>query len=121
MGVNEETRQNKTCPHCRQRMKRWAAAQHDFEDGLGFGVYDMYVCFNDLCPMYVKGWNSMFENYGRIGSVRYFYNAHDNDDGVLPVAHRDAMRGDLLDDDEGEDVGTSAGAMTPAASPVAAS
>ncbi|MBF0124326.1 MAG: hypothetical protein HQL60_03185 [Magnetococcales bacterium] len=84
------------CPHCQQVLLRWAAAQHDFEDGLGFGVLEMLVCFNNQCPMYVKGWNSLFENYGRIGSVRYYYSPDDGDEGVLPIAHGDALRGDIV-------------------------
>ncbi|MBF0158181.1 MAG: hypothetical protein HQL58_01535 [Magnetococcales bacterium] len=84
------------CPHCQQQLLRWEAAQHDFEDGLGFCVSEMLVCFNDQCSMYIKGWNSLFDHYGRVGSVRYYYSPEDGEEGVLPVAHRDALRGDVV-------------------------
>ncbi|GAB0058831.1 hypothetical protein SIID45300_03188 [Candidatus Magnetaquicoccaceae bacterium FCR-1] len=87
------------CPHCGVAMKKWAAAGHNFcGDGMGFVSDFMFVCFNDDCPMYVKGWNSLFERYGRVGSVRAFYNPDDGEEGVLPVAHKMALRGDILED-----------------------
>lgn len=87
------------CLHCGQPMKKWAASQNDFGDGMGFCTDVMLVCFNDECPIYVKGWNSLFNSVRRIGSVRYFYNPDDGDQGVLPVAHRDALRGDIIADE----------------------
>ncbi|MBF0310695.1 MAG: hypothetical protein HQL56_14325 [Magnetococcales bacterium] len=86
------------CPHCQEPMKKWSVAPQTYEDGLGFGTDVLLVCFNDNCPLYVKGWNSMFENYGRVGSVRYFLNARDGDCGALPVGHAMAMRGDIIEE-----------------------
>ncbi len=101
---------NKTvCPHCKQPMKKWAATHNDFGDGMGFCADMMYVCFNDHCSMYVNGWNALFDNYGRVGSVRYFYNPEDGDTGVLPVAHKDALRGDIIDDTREQPVAVAAG------------
>ncbi|MBF0340379.1 MAG: hypothetical protein HQL95_05375 [Magnetococcales bacterium] len=87
------------CPHCGVPMKKWASAGHNFcGDGMGFVSDFMFVCFNDDCSMYVKGWNSLFNSMGRIGSVRAFYNPDDGDEGVLPVAHKSAMRGDIIEE-----------------------
>ncbi|MBF0161187.1 MAG: hypothetical protein HQL88_02770 [Magnetococcales bacterium] len=84
------------CPHCDQPTLRWRASQNEFGDGMGFCTDVLLVCFNDECPMFVKGWNSLFENYRRVGSVRYFYDAGDGTQGVLPVAHKSALRGDII-------------------------
>ena len=46
--------------------------------------------------MYVKGWNSLYDTVRRIGSVRYFTDPSDWMTGVLPVAHKDALRGDIV-------------------------
>ena len=89
----------RNCPHCEQPMKKWAATHNDFGDGMGFCADVLLVCFNDECPMYVKGWNSLFNSVRRIGSVRYFYNPDDGDQGVLPVAFRNALKGDIIEDD----------------------
>lgn len=87
------------CPHCQVPMKKWASSGHNFfGDGMGFVSDFMFVCFNDDCLMYVKGWDSLFNSVGRIGSVRAFYNPEDGDAGVLPVAYKDALRGDIIDD-----------------------
>ncbi|MBF0143576.1 MAG: hypothetical protein HQL57_05860 [Magnetococcales bacterium] len=89
--------EGKNCPHCGEAMKKWAAPGFNHSDGLGFGVPYMYVCFNDDCSLFVNGWNTMYDNYGRIGSMRQFFNSFDGDEGALPVAHRDAMRGDIME------------------------
>ncbi|MBF0188196.1 MAG: hypothetical protein HQL50_09730 [Magnetococcales bacterium] len=86
------------CRHCGERMKRYSVSPFDYSDGLGFGSSTLHVCFNDHCPPYVAAWSTMKENYGRTGSVRYFYNPAGDQDGVLPVGNRDAMRGDTLGD-----------------------
>ncbi len=87
------------CPHCQQPMLKWAASNNDFGDGMGFCTDVLLVCFNDACSMYVNGWNSLFSAVRRVGSVRYFYNPDDGDQGVLPVAYKDALRGDIIADD----------------------
>lgn len=94
---------DKECPHCGEKMKKWWANSNEFGDGLGFCTNVMLVCFNDACPMYVNGWNSLYDHYRRIGSVRYFFSPDDGDSGVLPVAHKDALRGDIVE--EGTHVG----------------
>ncbi|MBF0588034.1 MAG: hypothetical protein HQL53_02805 [Magnetococcales bacterium] len=86
------------CIHCGASMKKWSTPDISFSDGLGFGAEALLVCFNDACPLYVNGWNSMFDRYGRVGSMRYWQHPADNDDGALPVAHKDAMRGDIIED-----------------------
>ncbi|MEO5339526.1 MAG: hypothetical protein H7837_03260 [Magnetococcus sp. MYC-9] len=95
---NVPTAASHACCHCGQPMRRWRASQNDFGDGLGFCVDELLVCFNDECPMYVKGWNSLFQNFRRVGSVRHYYDPQDGTQGVLPVAHRDALRGDIIED-----------------------
>ncbi|MBF0367935.1 MAG: hypothetical protein HQL52_00605 [Magnetococcales bacterium] len=91
--------EKKDCIHCGQPMPLWAVSSHDYSDGLGFGTPVMRVCFNDECPFHVKGWNTMHDSYGRIGSVRFFFNPFDGDNGALPVAHKDAMRGDIIEEE----------------------
>ncbi len=93
-----EIKQITHCPHCKVQMKRWEATHNDFGDGMGYCTDYMLVCFNDECPMYVNGWNSLYDHFGRVGSVRYFFNPDDGDSGVLPVAHKDALRGDIIEE-----------------------
>ena len=47
------------CPHCGQPMHLWEVPPITFSDGLGWGVPYLFVCFNDECPYYVRGWEHL--------------------------------------------------------------
>ncbi|MBF0624294.1 MAG: hypothetical protein HQL82_05750 [Magnetococcales bacterium] len=88
----------KKCPHCNDTLKTLQVPPSNFSDGLGFGSELLLVCFNNECPLYVKGWNTMYDRYGQVGSMRYWLNPLDGDSGAFPVAHKEAMRGDIIED-----------------------
>ncbi|MGN7614404.1 hypothetical protein ACQZV8_20230 [Magnetococcales bacterium HHB-1] len=98
--IKKERKHITKCPHCNQVLKKWTTSPFNYSDGLGFGAETLYVCFNDECPLYKKAWNTMYENYGRVGSMRYWFNPQDGDEGVLPVGNADAMKGDITGDAE---------------------
>ena len=50
------------CPHCQSTMDIWEVPPITFSDGLGWGTPYLYMCFNDECPLYVQGWDSIKEN-----------------------------------------------------------
>ena len=58
------------CPHCNEEMKLWEVPPVAFSDGLGWGTPYLYLCFNDDCPLYVRGWKDIEENYGHNSSYR---------------------------------------------------
>jgi hypothetical protein len=79
-----------TCPHCGSSMLPWKTPDD--------GAWDsplMFVCFNDDCPYYVRGWKWMKEKYDVNASYRHRYNPDTGQSGPLPVwsptAHRDAV------------------------------
>ena len=43
-----------TCPYCNQKMKKWKTPPLSTWSAEYF-----YVCFNDECSYYVKGWKHM--------------------------------------------------------------
>jgi hypothetical protein len=78
------------CPHCDTEMLRWrppteGAWEEEFQ----------YVCFNDECPYYVRGWEWMQEKFQVRASYRHRFMPKSGKESPLPVwspeAHRDMI------------------------------
>jgi len=85
-----------TCPHCNATLEKWATP-----DGTAWGPF-LHVCFNDLCPYYVRGWSVMEAQFGRHVSYRHFLDPITGATGPLPVWSAMALRADIVpetDDD----------------------
>ena len=54
------------CPHCEQNLSRFR-----IPDEVAYDQSVQWACFNDDCPYYRKGWNSMWERYQVRASYRY--------------------------------------------------
>lgn len=59
------------CPHCGKALDKYDTPSFHFADGLGWCTDFLYVCFNDECPLYVKGKKYLWEKYGQAASYRY--------------------------------------------------
>ena len=58
-----------------------------------------YVCFNDECSYFVKGWDWMWENYGSKVSYRYrIINAEKGTSSPLMVWSKDAIRSHIVEE-----------------------
>ena len=86
---------NRICPHCGQMMKKWVP-HYD----ASWDMNPQYVCFNDDCPYYVKGWEWMREKYNQHASYRHRFDPQTGDSGPLPVAAPEAHTGGIVEDDE---------------------
>ncbi|MDP8239653.1 MAG: hypothetical protein P9X24_11240 [Candidatus Hatepunaea meridiana] len=79
------------CSHCSELMKKMEMPNE--------AAYDspfMYVCFNDDCPYYVKGWEWMLEKYNVKTSYRHRINPSTGFESPLPVWSKDAMRDRII-------------------------
>ena len=78
------------CPHCNVEMKPWQPPPDS-----SWGQTIMFVCFNDDCSYYVRGWGWMKEQFDVVASYRHRYDPTRDESGPLPVwsptAHRDAI------------------------------
>ncbi len=86
------------CPHCLTPMVRWGNPQSTTWSG----EYQ-YVCFNDACPYYVRGWVWMREHYNVAASYRYRLDPVTRETGPLPVWSPTALRNLIIAGKDGAD------------------
>lgn len=80
----------RVCPYCRQKMKKWIPSPFST-----WGAEEQYVCFNDECPYFVRGWDWMMEQRMVKASYRYRYNPRTGKSGPLPVFSYDDFKKDI--------------------------
>lgn len=85
------------CPHCDQKLKKWAVPNNPF---IEWNSEFLYICFNDVCPYLLRGWDTL-ASQGVYGfSYRLMYNPESGGVGALPVYSLAAMKEGIVEDDE---------------------
>lgn len=87
------------CPHCNEEMKLWEVPPITFSDGLGWGSPFLFLCFNDECPLYARGWKDMEENYAQRASMRCFNYPGTEQFECMPVFSAMGGQGQIIDDE----------------------
>jgi hypothetical protein len=85
------------CPHCDTFLARWATPV-----GSSWDTPFLWVCFNDLCDYYVRGWAFLEERFGRRASYRHSIDPTNGATGPLPVWSADALKNQILPDESGD-------------------
>ena len=77
------------CKHCESEMTK-VLIPPDSDWGVDF----FWVCMNDECSYYVKGWDWMMKNFQVKASYRYKVNVYNNNEGgPMPVFSPDDLKG----------------------------
>lgn len=83
------------CPHCEQPLLRWAVPQTPFTE---WDSEEMYICFNDSCPYYVRGWSVMASQGNLSFSYRLIYNPDRDAISSIPVQGPNQLRENIVED-----------------------
>ena len=79
------------CPHCGGKLVRWANPESSSWSG-----EFQYVCFNDECPYFVRGWLWMKEHFDVKASYRFRLDPTTGETGPLPVWSKQARRSSVI-------------------------
>ena len=85
------------CPHCSGDLVLCHAPAVHVGDGLGWGSEYLFVCLNNDCPLFVKGWDYIANQYGHVGSYRYMEIPNSKETYNMMVAGKDAFTGSIVD------------------------
>lgn len=82
------------CPHCGERMKKWRSPVDST-----WATEFQWVCFNDECSYFVRGWDWTMAEQGIKASYRHRLNPLTGGSGPLPVWSYDALKNQILEED----------------------
>ncbi len=86
------------CPHCKKEMSLWEVPDIPMGDGLGWGTPYLFVCFNDECSSFRKGWDEIKESMEFSASYRCINSPGDDHFEYMPVFSSMGGTGQVLDD-----------------------
>ncbi|MDD9303906.1 MAG: zinc ribbon domain-containing protein [Desulfobacter sp.] len=86
------------CPHCDQEMPLWEVPPFNFSDGLGWGTPYLFICFNDDCPSFRKGWEHLQETMASPASYRCINEPGNDHFDYMPVFSPMGGTGGKVDD-----------------------
>jgi len=83
------------CPYCDQKLSKWEVPDNPFCQ-----TWDnefMYICFNDLCPYFVRGWDKMYRDTLQGMSYRLMYNPEKDRCFPIPVPSHHALKDGIIE------------------------
>lgn len=85
------------CPHCDQQLSCCEAPPIHVGDGLGWGSDVLFICLNDYCKLFLKGWDNCETKYGHHASYRFMKLPGSTENNVMMVGNSDAFKGSIVD------------------------
>jgi len=83
------------CPHCDEQLSKWEVPDNPFCQ-----TWDnefMYICFNDACPYFVRGWDHMHRQTNKGMSYRLMYNPLKDRCMPIPVPSHQALKDGIIE------------------------
>lgn len=77
----ERIKDTLACPYCGEALCKWMVPENPFCQTWDCDF--MYICFNDACPYFVRGWDQMEKEGNRGMSYRLMY--HPGKDRCMPI------------------------------------
>ena len=68
-----------TCPHCKSEMEQMDSRYLDWDSPY------LWVCYNNECTLFKKGWDHMMESVGQLVSYRFMIHPQNGEKGVIPA------------------------------------
>ena len=90
-----EVKDTLCCPYCGQRLKKWAVPQTVFTE---WPNEFLYICFNDECSYFVRGWNAMAAQ-GNRGSYRFMYDPLTDCCHPIPAFHARMLKDSIIEEE----------------------
>jgi hypothetical protein len=84
--------EEKTCPHCQGKLSCCEAPPIHVGDGLGWGSEVMFICLNDGCSLFLRGWEQIEIKYGHHASYRYMELPGSPEGNLMMVGNADAFK-----------------------------
>jgi SAM-dependent methyltransferase len=86
------------CPYCGDRLKKYEVPHSVYEIDYWYEADYLYICFNDSCPYFKRGWEWMWSQMRRNVSYRHMYNPTTGKSGPIPVPTYYALRDGIVED-----------------------
>ncbi len=87
-----------TCPHCGAKLLPWRSP-----DMSSWGGDIQYICFNDECEYFIRGWNWMMEHFEQTVSYRHRFDPETGDSGPIPVWSKSALKDLIVEEEENDE------------------
>ena len=89
----KEIKDTLRCPYCDSDLKKWRVPQNVFTE---WPNEFFYVCFNDECSYFVRGWEAMAEQ-GNFCTYRLRYDPLTDSCDPFPVTNKDMGRDSIIE------------------------
>lgn len=87
-----DTQNNPTCQHCNSVMKKWTTPPAST-----WSSSFLWICFNDECPYYVKGWEWMMQTREMHCSYRHSIDPESGAKAPIPIWDENALKDQIID------------------------